>query len=54
MFFLYVCIKTMRNFVEIIFADTADETIGFHVLLDAFQLVTQLSERVNDQTLNKI
>jgi len=51
-FFLYVRVETVRHFVEIIFADAANETIGLHILLDTFQLVTQLSERVNDQTFN--
>jgi len=51
-FFLNVRVKTVRHFVEIIFTDAADETIGFHVFFDAFQLITQLSERVNDQTFN--
>jgi len=51
-FFLYVRVKTVRHFIEIIFADAADKTIGLHVFFDAFQLVTQLSERVNDQTFN--
>lgn len=51
-FFLYVRVETVRHFVEIIFADAANETIGLHVLFDTFQLVTQLSERVDDQTFN--
>lgn len=50
MLLLHVRVETVRHFVEVVLADAADETVGLHVLLDAFQLVTQLSERVDDQT----
>lgn len=50
MLFLDVGVEAVWYFIEIIFANTADETVGLHVFFDAFQLVTQFSKRVDDQT----
>lgn len=50
---LHVSVKAVRYFVEVVLADTADETVGLHVLLHAFQLISQFTERVNDQTCDR-
>ena len=47
---LDVRLEAVRHVVEVVFADAADEAVGLHVLLHRLQLVTQLAERVNDQT----
>ena len=48
-----VRIKTMRDAVKIVFADAAYETVGLHVIDDALQLTTKLSESINDQTWDR-
>lgn len=42
----------MRNFIEIVFSNATNETVRFHVFFDRFELITKLSESVNNQTLN--
>ena len=47
---LDVCLEAVRHVVEVVLADAADEAVGLHVLLHRLQLVTELTESVNDQT----
>jgi hypothetical protein len=45
-----VNVEAVRNFVEIIFSDSADETIVLELVLNALHLVSQRAESVNDET----
>lgn len=38
--------------IKVILAYATNEAVGLHVLLDRFQLITKLTESVNDQTLD--
>lgn len=49
-FLLYVCIESVRHFIEIILSYATNEAIRFHVLFNALQLITKLTERINNQT----
>lgn len=50
MFLSDMSVKAVRNAVEEIFADAADEAVGLHLIVNALQLVTKLTEGINDQT----
>lgn len=50
MLLLDVRVETVGHGVKVVFANAANEALGFQVLLDAIQLVTQLTESVDDQT----
>jgi hypothetical protein len=45
-----VSVKAVRYFIKVVFSYSTDEAVGLHVLLYALQLVTELTEGVNDQT----
>lgn len=44
----------MRYRVEVVVAYTADEAVALQVLLHRLQLVSQLTEGVNDQTCKEM
>lgn len=45
-------VEAMRHYIEKVFAHATYETVRLHVLLHRFQLITKLTECVDDQTLN--
>ena len=53
-FLANVDIKTVWNRVEVVAGHPADEAVALHVLFDALQLITKLTERVDDQTCDMI
>ena len=53
MLLLHVGVEAVRHCVKKVFAYAANEAVGLHVLLDALQLITKLSESVDNQTCNQ-
>ena len=47
-------LEPMRDLVKVLLAKCTNETLWLHVVLDLLLLVTQLTECVNDQTLNRL
>lgn len=48
-----VHIEAMRHRIEVVATYAADEAVALQVLLDRFQLISQFTERVDDQTCNR-
>jgi hypothetical protein len=48
--FLHVNVESVRDLVQIVFSDAADEAIVAELVLDALHLVTERAEGVNDET----
>ena len=44
-------VEAVRHRVEVVAGHAADEAVALHVLLHALQLITKLTKRVDDQTL---
>lgn len=51
MFSLHVRIEPMWNLIKVVFIDAAYKAVGLHVLLHGLELVTELTEGIDDQTL---
>ena len=49
---LHVSLKPVRDLVEVVLANAADEAVILQLLLHAVHLVTEGSEGVNDEALN--
>ena len=47
-------LEALWRLIEVFLADTANEATTLHVGANLFDLVTQLAERVNDQTCEHI
>merc|ERR1711997_423065 len=51
-FLLDVSLEAVRDLVQVVFTDAADETVPGQLVLHALQLVTERTEGVNDETLD--
>merc|ERR1712079_463891 len=49
---LHVDVETVRNLVQVVFADFADEAVVLQLVLNPLHLVPQGTEGVNDETLD--
>lgn len=47
-----MCIKTMWYCIKVVFANTTDKAIGFHIFFHTIQLISQLTKSINYQTWN--
>ena len=53
-FFFNVNVKSMRHFIQVIFADSANEAVVFQFILNSIQLISKSSKCINNETWNEI